>query len=220
MQVKHILRARLTFISGYRDYGGALAELETARQTLPNDARLFELKGYIERRRPGGNQEEALRNIERAIDLDPRNAFILQQASVSYEYLRRYADEEAVLDRALVIEPNSVETKVARAEVEFNWKADTRPLHRLIDELRAKDPGAIQSVADSWLYCALAERDSAAAANALAALGENSPGNETVRYSPAFHGRLSSSDDTRRYQGTCRFRSFAYTAGETGSCPS
>ena len=195
----HLARAAHLY-SGYRDYVGALAELETARQTLPNDARLFELKGYIERRRPGGNQEEALRNIERAIDLDPRNAFILQQASVSYEYLRRYADEEAVLDRAQVIEPNSVETKVARAEVEFNWKADTRPWHRLIDEIRAKDPGAIQSVADSWLYCALAERDSAAAANALAALGENSPGNETVRYTPHFmEGFLArmTQDDTK-----------------------
>jgi len=112
----HLARAAHLY-RGYRDYDGALAELETARQTLPNDARLFELKGYIERRRPGGNQEEALRNLERAIDLDPRNAFILQQASASYEYLRRYADEEAVLDRALVIEPNSVETKAARAEV-------------------------------------------------------------------------------------------------------
>ena len=181
----HLARAAHLY-RGYRDYGGALAELETARLTLPNDARLFELKGYVERRRPGGNQEEALRNLERAIDLDPRNAFILLQASVSYEYLRRYADEEAVLDRALSIEPDSVETKVGLAEVEFNWKANTQPLHQLIDQLRAKDPGAIQSVADSWLYCALAERDSAAAADALGALGKNSPGNETVRYSPQF----------------------------------
>lgn len=193
----HLARAGHLY-RGYRDYGGALAELETARLTLPNDARLFELKGYIERRRPGGDQEVALRNLERAIDLDPRNAFILLQASVSYEHLRRYADEEVVLDRALAIEPDSVETKVARAEVEFNWKADTRPWHRLIDEILAKDPGAIKSVADSWLYCALAERNSAAAANALAALGENRPGNETLRYSPRFMeglvGRMTQDD--------------------------
>src|SRR5262249_37984662 len=51
---------------GYLDYDGALAELETARQTLPNDARLFELAGYIQRRRPSGNQEQALGNLERA----------------------------------------------------------------------------------------------------------------------------------------------------------
>ena len=39
---------------GYRDYDAALAEVEVARQTLPNDARLFDLKGYIERRQGAG----------------------------------------------------------------------------------------------------------------------------------------------------------------------
>jgi len=180
----HLARAEHLYL-GRRDFDGALAELEIARQTVPNDARLFELKGYIERRRPGGNQEEALRNLEHAIELDPRNVLLLQQTAWSYHYLRQYVEEKAILDRALVIEPNDAE-KVTRAEVEFHWKANTRPLHQLIDELRAKNPSAIQSVADSWLTCALAERDPAAAASALAALGENSAGNETVTYSPHF----------------------------------
>jgi TolB-like protein/Tfp pilus assembly protein PilF/predicted Ser/Thr protein kinase len=181
----HLARAGHLY-RGYREYDGALAELETARQTLPNDARLFELKGYVERRRPGGNQEEALRNLERAIELDPRNAPLLRQAALTYDDLRRYADEEAVLDRALAIEPNNAEMKAARARVEFDWKADTRPLHQLIDELRAKDPGAIQNVAEDWLFCATAEHDAAAAADALAALGENKVGNIHLRFSPHF----------------------------------
>jgi TolB-like protein/Tfp pilus assembly protein PilF/predicted Ser/Thr protein kinase len=181
----HLARAQHSYL-GHRDFDQALAELETARQTLPNDARLFELKGYIERRRPGGDQEEALRNLERAVDLDPRNFFLLQQTALSCSYLLRYADEEAALDRALAIEPKSPETKVMRAEVDFSSRADTRPLHQLIDKLRAKDPGAIQSVADSWLTCALAERDPGASANALATLGQNGPGNEVVTYSPRF----------------------------------
>ena len=42
-----------------------------------------------------------------------------------------------MLDRVLAIEPNDVETKVSHAVVELNWKADTRPLHRLIDSIRA-----------------------------------------------------------------------------------
>ena len=91
-----------------------------------------------------------------------------------------------MLDRALGIEPNDAGLKIARAEVECDWKANTRPVHQLIDEIRVKDPTAIQSVADSWLICALAERDPAAAANALAALGENGFGSATVRYSPRF----------------------------------
>jgi len=175
---------------GYRDYEGASADLDIAARTLPNDARIFELKGYIERRRPGGDQEEALRNLERASELDPRNIMLLQQSSVSYDNLRRYGDEEAMLDRALAIDPNDVQTKLTRAFVDFDWKANTQPVHQLIDELRAKDPGAVQSIADSWLLCALAEHDSAAATNALAALGENTVGNETVKYSSRFMGGL------------------------------
>jgi TolB-like protein/Tfp pilus assembly protein PilF len=181
----HLARAEYLY-RGHLDYDSALAELETARQTLPNESRIFELEAYIERRRPGGSQEKAVHHFERAIELDPRNFFILQQAAMSYDLLRRYADEAAVLDRALTIIPNDAETKVWRAGLEMDWKADTGPLHQVIDELRAKDPAAIQSVADMWIGCALAERDPAAAANALAALGENSFGDETIRFSPRF----------------------------------
>ncbi len=46
-----------------------LAELEIARRTLPNDSQIFELIGYIARRR--GEYEEGLRNRERALELDP-----------------------------------------------------------------------------------------------------------------------------------------------------
>jgi TolB-like protein/DNA-binding winged helix-turn-helix (wHTH) protein len=181
----HLARAEHVY-RGYLDYDGALAELAVAQQTLPNDPRIFELKGYIERLRPGGNQEEALHNFERAIELDPRNFFILQQTALSYNFLRRYREEEAAWERALAVEPNDAETRVARAFVEFNWKANPQPLHQLIDELRVKDPPAIQSVADSWLICALAERDPRAAANALAAIGENGFGFDRINLSRSF----------------------------------
>src|SRR5215471_1065083 len=185
---------------GYHDYQRALAALENARLILPNDARLFELKGYIERRE--GRWDESTRNLERAVDLDPRNFEILQQTALSYDDLRRYADEEAILDRAIAVEPNDVQTKVMRAFVDLDWKADTRPVHQLIDELGAKDAGTVQSVAGNWLLSALAERDSAAAANALAAIGEDSAGNEIVKYSSHFMegliGRMEKDDAKAR----------------------
>ena len=164
----HLARAKNLY-QGHLDYDGALAELEIARQTLPNDARVFELKGYIERRQ--GRWEESSRNLERAIDLDPRNLLTLHQIAISYGDLRRYAQQKAVLDRALTIDPNNVETKVTHAFVELDWKADTRPLHQMIDSIRATDPAAVRSIADSWLICAQAERAAAAAKNALIALG-------------------------------------------------
>ena len=59
----HLARAQNLYW-GYLDYDGALAELEVARQTLPNDPRVFELKGYIQRRQ--GRWEESTQNLERA----------------------------------------------------------------------------------------------------------------------------------------------------------
>ena len=181
----HLARAQHLY-EGYLDYDGALAELAIAHQSLPNDARLFALNGYIERHRPGGNQEEALRYFERAIELDPRNSLLLRQIAFSYDYLRRYREEEGIVDRELAIRPNDAYLKVSRAFVELDWKADTRPLHQCIDSIRATNPLAIPDIANTWLTCALAERDASAAANALAARGERSFGNDVVKYSPHF----------------------------------
>jgi TolB-like protein/class 3 adenylate cyclase/Flp pilus assembly protein TadD len=196
----HLARAQNLY-RGYLDFDAALAELEVAGQTLPNDAGVFELKGYIQRRQ--GKQEEAVRSLERAIDLDPRNTFTLQQIALSYHHLRRFANEQSVLDRALAIEPNDVDIKVARAFVEFHWKADTRPLHEMLDSIRATNPAATQSIADGWLICALAERDAAAAKNAMIAAGENPPLiDEAVNFSRPFVegviARLAKEDEKAR----------------------
>ena len=166
----HLARAQYLY-NGLRDYAGALAELEIARRALPNDPRLFELTGYILRRR--GQQEEGLQNLERAVELDPRNFYTLQQIGLSYQTLGRFAEAIAALDRALAIMPNNVETRANRGLWNICWKADTRPLHQTIDAILAQGPGAIASAADIWFFCALAERDPAAAERALVAVGDN-----------------------------------------------
>jgi tetratricopeptide (TPR) repeat protein len=139
--------------NGYLDYEGALAELEIARQTLPNDPLIFRLTGFIQRRQ--GRWEESISSFERALELDPRNVNTLDNISDSYAYLRLYAEQKSKLDRILAIEPNYVEAKAWRSQVELNWKADTKPLHQLIDEIRATNPAAMPRIADRWLLCAL-----------------------------------------------------------------
>ena len=166
----HLARAQYLYY-GLRDYAGALAELEIARRALPNDPRLFELTGYILRRR--GQQEEGLQNLQRAVELDPRNFLTLQQIAISYQNLGRYAETIAALDRVLAIMPDNVETRATRGEYYIYWKADTRPLQQTIDAILAQGSGAIVSAAPSWFVCALAERDPAAAERALIALGDN-----------------------------------------------
>jgi TolB-like protein/Tfp pilus assembly protein PilF len=168
----HLARARNIY-QGYLDYNGALAELELARQTLPNDVRVFELTGYIQRRQPG-RYEESTRTLERAIELDPRNVVLLRQiAAFNYPRLGRYTAAKSAWDRLLAITPDDVTAKADRAMVDLDWKGDTRPLHQMIDAIRATNPTAVQRIAERWIICALAERDAAAANNALIAAGEN-----------------------------------------------
>jgi TolB-like protein/Flp pilus assembly protein TadD len=181
----HLARAENLY-RGYLDYDGALADLEIAGHTLPNDPRVFELKGYIERRQ--GRWEEATRDLEHAIDLDPRDAFMVRRMAWQYLFLRRYADEKFVLERALSIEPNDATTKVWRASVELDWKADTQPLHQVIESIRATDPAALPAISEQWLICALAERDAIGAKDALIAAGENNPplSDDAIQFSRRF----------------------------------
>jgi serine/threonine protein kinase len=165
----HLARADNLY-QGYLDYDGALAELKLARRSLPNHPQLFRLKGLIERRQ--GHWEESTRSLERSIELDPRNFHTLQQVALSYGMLHRYPEEISVLERALAVEPDDIDTKVALAAVEFHWKADCKPLHETIDSIRATNPGALPNVANDWLSCALAERDLPLAKNALDAFGD------------------------------------------------
>jgi serine/threonine protein kinase/Tfp pilus assembly protein PilF len=155
----------------YGDYDGALAELEVARQTLSNDARIFGLTGLIQRRQ--GHWEESTQNLERAVELNPRDIdTLVLGVAANYWFCRRYAEAKPWAARVLAFEPNNSFTKVWLAGVDLDWKADTQPLHQTIDSIRATNPAAIPSIAADWVICALAERDAAAAKDALIVFGQ------------------------------------------------
>jgi serine/threonine protein kinase/tetratricopeptide (TPR) repeat protein len=156
--------------NGYLDYEGALAQLETARQTLANQTRVMQLMGYIQRRQ--GRWEEAIQSLERARELDPRNVETLQEIALTCGVLGRWAQSKTALQEALAIDPNDIDTRVALAVLEFHRKADLRPIRRTIQSLEATNPGALVNVADEWLNWALAERDAAAAQKILNTIGD------------------------------------------------
>jgi len=193
----HLARARNLYW-GHLDYAGAVAELAVARQPLPNDPQIPYLTGLIQRRQ--GHWEESTRNLERSIELDPRNFFTLQQIALSYGLLHRYAEATSVLERALAVAPEDVDTKIALAAVQFHSKADTQPLHQTVDSIRATNPGELPNVANDWLSCALAERDITAAKNALDAFGDLPLTDYTVHLNrPLMEGVIArmTNDDAR-----------------------
>jgi serine/threonine-protein kinase len=168
----------------YLDYDRARAEIAAARRTLPNEPMVFELAGLIDRRQ--GRWEESIRSFEREMELDPRNIYILQQVALSYQFLRRYAEMAAVLDRALAISPKDIDTRVARAQIDLDSHADPRPLQTTIDAILNEDPTAAPTLADTWLNLALCERDPAGVGRAMVALSTNTFRVDAVLWSHSF----------------------------------
>ncbi|PYK69725.1 MAG: hypothetical protein DME45_00780 [Verrucomicrobia bacterium] len=152
----------------YRDYDRALAELEIARQQLPNNPAVYQLPGWIGRRR--GAFHQALAQMERAAELDPRNSYLLLQTAQTYWLLRRFQDMVRFLDRALAVAPSDPSTRVARALVDLERDANTQPAYDTVQNIVAEDPGAMEAIADQWLYLALCRRDGSDAARAVASL--------------------------------------------------
>lgn len=170
----HLARAENLY-RGYLDFDGALSELELARASMPNDPRIFETTAYIKRRQR--KSEEAVPGLARALELDPRNIYMLQQLAILHSRLRQFHDKRAVLQRILVIDPENLEAQIDRADIEIYANADLQPLHQLLASVLARNPEALPRVAHEGLILALLERDWDAADRFLAA----------IRPRPAFH---------------------------------
>jgi TolB-like protein len=152
----------------YLDYETALTEVAIARRGLPNDAAVFEITPFIARRQ--GHWEQSTRNLERAVDLDPRNVFVLQSVAQNYQFMRRFFDMAAALDRALAIAPGDPTFRMWRAQVDLESRADTQPMHEVIQRIVTEDPNAVGVITEQWLDLALCRRDAAETASALASL--------------------------------------------------
>jgi serine/threonine-protein kinase len=170
------------YYHGFRDYQRARSELAIARRTLPNNADVFRHTGFIDRRE--GHWEEAARNLERALELDPRNFFILQQLALTYQSQRRYAEEARTYDRALTIVPADPNSRIQRALVALDWQADIKPFQTMLATLVSENPSVAPDV-DPPLY-ALCERTAAAATRTLTNYPSEGVANNGVNYPYAY----------------------------------
>ncbi len=191
------------YYHGFRDYQRARSELAIARQTLPNSADVFRYTGFIDRRE--GHWEAATRNLERAVELDPRNFFILQQLALTYQSQRRYADEARTYDRALTIVPADPNTRILRALIALDWRADIKPFQATLATLVAENPSVAADV-DLPRY-ALCERTAAAATRTLTNYPREGVVNNGVNFPYVYwEGAVA------RYQGDSAKARTAFTA--------
>jgi TolB-like protein/class 3 adenylate cyclase/Flp pilus assembly protein TadD len=194
------------YYHGFRDYKRARSELTKAAQTLPNNAEVFQYTGFIDRRE--GDWAAATRNMERALELDPRNFFILQQLALTYLSQRRYADEARTYDRALTIIPADPNTRILQALVALDWRADIKPFQTTLATLVAENPSVAPDI-DPPLY-ALCERTATAADRALTNYPPEGVAINGVNYPHAYWEGV-----VARLQGDSAKARTAFTAART-----
>jgi len=185
----HLAQA-LVFYQGYRDYAAAREHLAIARASLPNNAEVCSLTGYIDRRE--GKWDESLRNLRRAAELDPRNFQVLSDLSVMYDLLRRYDDKEELFDRAVAINPAQTDYwQLLRAGTELE-KGNLSTARQLFHKLPAQyDPDGSATAVRITLF--LYERNAVAARAALEACKQEELIDDTGSLVPRsfFDGQIS-----------------------------
>lgn len=90
---------------GSRDYDRALEHLSLALEDQPNNCDLLEATAYIQRRQ--GKWEEALANLQRSSELDPRSINKIIELAVTSIWMRRYDDAESYYHRGYTISPDA-----------------------------------------------------------------------------------------------------------------
>jgi serine/threonine-protein kinase len=162
------LAAGLLYYYCYRDYDRARSELAIARRLLSNEPLVFATLGWIDRRQ--GQWQDHLRNMNRALELDPRNVFILHQVAGTYQVLRRYNNLVTTFDRALAVTPNDAVARVARGLAELDSDATVQAGQLAVKEVLANNPADGVKIVDRWFNIALCARDAKDAKRALGSM--------------------------------------------------
>jgi TolB-like protein/class 3 adenylate cyclase len=163
----HLARAQYLY-AARRDYDQALDELATARTALPNEPFVFVVAAQIERRQ--GQWEKSVRDLQQALDLDPRNVFVLELLSSDYSTLHRFKEMADTLDRIVSINAGSITVRMERAWADLVWRANPQPLQAAIEDALKENPDVAPTISGPWMYLALWKRDNSALKRALAVL--------------------------------------------------
>ena len=79
----------------------------------------------------------------------------------------------ATLDRVLAIAPNDVPSRIRRAVVDLEGRADPKAFQTALEAVLAEDANTSLDFVNPWLFVALRERDSFAVQRALSNMGDD-----------------------------------------------
>jgi serine/threonine-protein kinase len=111
-----------TYYYGDNNYEAALKEFEIAQRALPNESEVYLAIGAIQRRQ--GKWAESTANLEKAVNLNPKDTWPLQNLVFNYQMLRDFNAANKAVDRALQIDPHAFTLWGIKAKLAFHEKGD------------------------------------------------------------------------------------------------
>ncbi len=117
----HLARG-ISYYYGDNNYDAALKEFEMAQRGLPNESEMYLYIGAIQRRQ--GKWAESTANLEKAVSLNPKDVWPLQNLTFNYQMQRNYSKANEVIDRALTLNPTSMELLGVKSRFAIAEKGD------------------------------------------------------------------------------------------------
>src|SRR5882724_3597237 len=134
-----------------RDYQGALNEFAMAKLSLPNSPEVYLAIGAIERRQ--GKWKESTANLERAVSLSPKDAWVLQNLADNYYANRNFEAADKIFDRAIEASPKSLGPRAEKSKLAVDWKGDLSVMEKDLAQMQpGVDPDGQVTFARVYLF--------------------------------------------------------------------
>jgi TolB-like protein/cytochrome c-type biogenesis protein CcmH/NrfG len=156
----------LGFVHYYVDnnFAAAAREFEIAQRGLPNESEAYLALGAIQRRQ--GKWTESNANFEKAVSLNPKDIWTIQNLAINYEFQRDFAAANKTIDRALAVDPNALAPLQLKGKFAVEEKGDLDFAQKIlarIDSLQLSPEQQIKMAGDRiTLYMFLRKFDEAA----------------------------------------------------------
>src|SRR5436190_1028947 len=111
-----------SYYYGDNDFAAALKEFEIAQRGLPNESEVYLAIGAIQRRQ--GKWSESRASLEKAVSLNPKDMWSLQNLSFNYAMLRNYDAAIKTIDRALAVDPTALEPLEVKSKLAIAGSGD------------------------------------------------------------------------------------------------
>jgi TolB-like protein/Flp pilus assembly protein TadD/predicted Ser/Thr protein kinase len=124
------------YYHGSLDYDRALEQFAIAQKGQPNNSDLFLAIGAVQRRQ--GKFEQAVANLKKAVELDPRSIMKAAEVAWTYESMHKYPEAEWYFDRAISLAPDWPAAYAGKAWLYIYSEGNTTKARKVLQEATGK----------------------------------------------------------------------------------